>query len=529
MIKDQIVGFGRKAWGDFGKFTPGQKAVTIVAVLALLVGGYLLTTWKSKPQYAPLYSNLAASDASSIVDKLTSDNIPYQLSAGGAEILVPTADVDKARLAISAAGLPDSGQTGYALLDKEGVTTSQFQQQIDYQRAVEGELAKTIQSIDGVQAASVHLAIPQQDVFNDGTQKTTAAVLLTLAPGTSVVDSQVQSVVNLVSSSVPGLDASNVTVSDSNGNVLSAPGTGTTGTVGASTQAQMTQAYDNQLASSVQQMIDAALGPNHAVVTVNAALDFANSKVTKNSYLYNKNAPPVSQSKSKETYSGTGAQGAGGTLGTTDTAGTVGGSGNGKYAKTDTTVNNALGTVTQTTQNAPGQLQNLHIAVELDKTAKNLNVPAISQLVRSGVGYNAARGDSLSVQAVPFDNSAALAAAKSAKAAAAQSAAAASKAKLLSIAKQAALALLLIGIAVGTWLAARKRKQAEPPADDNVLGLDLIDDLGARDAETPTEHVEVVNDIAEAANRRRALVTAADNRPKEVAQALSGWLNTRES
>ena len=98
-MKEQVLGFGRARWADFGRFSTGQKTVTVIAVLALLAGGYLLATWRPAAQYAPLYSNLAAADASSIADKLTADNIPYKLGDGGAAIQVPTADVDKARLA----------------------------------------------------------------------------------------------------------------------------------------------------------------------------------------------------------------------------------------------------------------------------------------------------------------------------------------------------------------------------------------------------------------------------------------------
>jgi flagellar M-ring protein FliF len=531
MIKDQVLGTARRGWDQFTSFTSGQKAVTVVAVLALLVGGLLFLTRKPATQYSPLYSNLAASDASAITSKLQGEAIPYKLSDGGAEVLVPTTDVDKARLSVSAAGLPNSGNTGYSLLDKEGVTTSQFQQQVDYQRAVEGELAKTIQSIDGVQAASVHLAIPQQDVFNDGSEQPTAAVLLTVAPATTLTDSQVRSVVYLVSSSVPGMKSDNVTVSDSNGNVLSAPGDGVTGVVGADTQAKLTQDYDNRLTTSLQNMLDRAVGAGHAVVTVNSQLDFSKTKTTKNSYLPD-NGLSTSKSTSKETYNGTNAGAGGGTLGTsTDTTGN-GPSGNGNYTKTDTVVNSALGTLSQTVENAPGQLQNMHIAVMLDKSVKGLNVAAISNLVRNGVGFNAARGDSLSVQSVPFDNSAAKQA--SAAAAAAAKAAAADKAHkhLVSLIKQAGLGLLLVAFAIGIWLASRKRRARPTPApvdDENVL--DLFDTAPAPPSDDmQTARLATVSDLEDAAARRRAaVVAAADSRPRDVANALSGWLTTKET
>jgi flagellar M-ring protein FliF len=305
-LKAQVTDFGKKRWADFQGFSAGQKAVTVVAVLALAIGGYLLATWKSEPAYAPLYSNLAGTDASAIVSKLDDKGIPYKLTDGGAGITVPTGQVDAARLAVSAAGLPNSGQTGYALLDKEGVTTSQFKQQVDYQRAVEGELARTIQSIDGVQAASVHLAIPKDDVFSDGSDKPTAAVLLTVAPGTTLTSSQVQSVVYLVSSSVTGMKTGNVTVTDSNGNVLSSPDGGLSGAVTTADQAKTAQDLNTRYAANLQSLIDASLGPGHAKVVVNAALNFDKSTTKTDKYLYDKNTPPVSVQKKSEKYTGAG-------------------------------------------------------------------------------------------------------------------------------------------------------------------------------------------------------------------------------
>src|SRR5690349_13194107 len=157
-----IAGRGTTAWNSF---TSGQKAVTIVAILALAIGGYFFATWAGQPQYAPLFTNLAGADASSIVDKLTSDGTPYELADGGGTILVPKDKVYAERISMSSAGLPSQGEAGYALLDKQGVMTSDFMQRVTYRRALEGELGKTIRAIDGVTAATVHLAIPEKDVF----------------------------------------------------------------------------------------------------------------------------------------------------------------------------------------------------------------------------------------------------------------------------------------------------------------------------------------------------------------------------
>jgi flagellar M-ring protein FliF len=529
-MKEKLQAWAKKAWTDFQGFSAGQKAVTVIAVVALLVGGYYLATWKSSPSYAPLYNNLAASDASSIVSKLQSEGVPYKLGNGGAEILVPTDKVDAARLSISAAGLPNNGQSGYSLLDKEGVTTSQFQQQVDYQRAVEGELAKTIESISGVQAASVHLAIPQQDVFNDGSVAPTAAVLITATPGTTLTTAQVQSVVNLVSSSVTGMKSTGVTVSDSNGDVLSAPGGAAGGAASASTQTDMTTAYQDRVANSLQAMLDKSLGQGHSQVQVLAALNFDSTKTTKNGYVYTPNTPPVSETINKENYSGANANpSGGGTLGTTDTVGSGGsGSANGKYSKESTTVNNALSTVSSTTESAPGSLKNLNIAVELDKSAKGLNVNAITQLVKAGVGFNATRGDTLSVQAVSFDNSAQTAAGASAKAAAKAAAAKAAHAQMMSYLKTGVLVLLILVIALSAWLSSRKRRK-NGGDDDHEPGIDFLDDMtGGAEASADRNPVTAA-DAKDSVSVRRDLASVADNRPEDVARVLSAWLNSKEN
>jgi flagellar M-ring protein FliF len=440
--------------------------------------------------------------------------------------MVPKSKVYDTRLKISSAGLPSSSQTGYSLLDKEGVTTSEFKQQVDYQRAIEGELAKTIQSMSGVQNASVHLAIPQQNVFNDGTQKPTAAVLLGLAGGTQLTTQQVQSIVYLVSSSVPNLSADEVTVTDASGALLAAPGQGISGTAGTDSRTQAVEDYNTREAARLQALLAPIVGTGHAVVTVNADLNFDKTSTTKRSYIYDPKAPPLSEQVTKETYNGK--QGAGGTLGAgTATTGSAAG-GNGNYSKSSVTRDNALGTQTQTIQNAPGSLNKEAIGVLLDSSVKGVNLARVNALIRSASGFNAGRGDTLSIQAMPFDQSAANAAAKANAAAAKAAAAKKAHEQLMSWVKQGLLAAALIAIAVGTWLARRrKRRPVEPPYEnDDLFGLEPVDEpLPAAPVAPPAPAA----DIRETAARRQTLLTLAEEQPKDVASVLSGWLNSSPS
>src|SRR4051794_28091249 len=218
----------------------GQKVVIGLLTVGLVLGGVFFYNWITAPTYAPLFSNLAASDASAIVDQLNSEGVAYQLSDGGQTIMVPKDQVYNLRLSVSGKGLPSGQGTGYALLDQQGITTSQFQQQVTYQRAVEGELAKTLEAIHGVKAAVVHIALPKETVFATDQGKPTASVLLDLTGGTKLTGQQVQAVTNLVASSIQGMSPNDVTVADSTGDVLSAAGTGITAAAG-DTRSQLEQ------------------------------------------------------------------------------------------------------------------------------------------------------------------------------------------------------------------------------------------------------------------------------------------------
>lgn len=534
-MKTQTADWAKKVWGDFKSFAPGQKAVTILAIVGLIVGGILFASWKSQPNYSPLYSNLSAQDAAAVVQNLSDNGIAYKLAAGGSQILVPSDVVYDTRLTMSAAGLPGSSSGGYALLDKEGITTSDFKQQVDFQRAIEGELSKTIGAIDGVTNATVHLAIPKQDVFNDGSKKPTAAVMITTQPGVTLTNSQVQSVVYLVSSAVPELTPENVTVADSAGKVLAAPGDDIMGLGGNDARSQMTIEYNNRVAGAIQAMLGKALGEGHAVVTVNSELDFDHTSTTTQDYTHDDTRPPLWTDESTETYAG--AKGAGGTLGTVqpgdepvEVSGTADNGGN--YDKTHKTVTNALGTVTKTVQNTPGNVKKIAVAVLLDKNAPNLDAGAIQALVTSAVGLDAARGDTLAIQAMAFDDSADKAAQAEQAAADAAAAEAAKAAQLNSWIKQGTIAGLILLVFVGTIIASKRRKKATQPAESPDDDLELMTHALPDGALLPplTPHIQEPEPIliGDGGAGRRALEVLADERPDEVARVLSSWLGNAE-
>jgi len=526
-MKEKGLAFIQKWLNDFKNFSAGQKAATVAAVLAIVIGGLVFATHKPSADYAPLYTNLSATDASAVIDKLNSAGTPYKLTNAGSEIQVPKADVYSSRITLASDGLPANSQSGYSLLDKEGVTTSQFQQQVDLQQANQTELNNTIKQINGIQNANVHLAIPQQDVFNDDTTKPTASVVVTTDGMTQLTNQQIRTIAYLVSSSVPGMSSSDVTITDQTGRLLAAAGDDS-GLLagGTSTQDDATTAYNTRIKNELQDMIDAAVGAGHAKVVYNATLNFDKQTQTSQNYLYSSGVPPVSVETSSERYSGT-QDGQSGVLGAGPTPTTAAGTtGAGSYAKDSSVVNNALGTVTDTIQKAPGQLQAQHISVMLDSATPNVDTAAIQQLVSAAVGLNTGRGDTLQVNAVAFDTTQQTAQAKAAAAAAAAADKQKKHDQLMSEVKQGLVAGVVL-IAIGIFLLIRRRRHKaaqQPPAepyepwfDDSFLPVEPAAEL---------EEPSMSDELAEAQARRRALVTLAEEQPDDVARVLSGWLNS---
>jgi flagellar M-ring protein FliF len=527
-MQQKILATLQRFWRGFLAFTPGQKAVTLAAVLGLVIGGYLFSSWAAKPSYAPLFTNLSPTDASGIIDKLNANKTPYHLAANGTEILVPSKDVYASRLAMSAAGLPSSATSGYSLLDKEGITTSEFKQQVDYQRALEGELDRTIQSINGVQSATVHLAIPQQDVFNDGSQKPSASVLLTVAPGTALSSAQVQSVLNLVSSSIPNMTPDGVSVSDSTGKVLAAAGSGVTGTT-ADDQRAATDAYNAKAQAKIADILASLVGPDHYKVQVNGVLDYDKTHSVLNTPVIPTDLPPVAVSSSMETMAPGAGAGNNGVLGATSPTPTAGGrtaTGSGGYQSSSNVINRAAGSHTVTTDVAGGQLKSQSISVLLDKQyAGQVDLNRVKSLVGDAVGYNAQR-DTLTVDAEPMDHSAADAAAAAAKKAAGAAVAARSQAQLMSMIKTGAVVLIVLIVVVASLVIGRKRRKDDGGDDLDALLASL------NDGSLPPAPKEIVPENREAAvhlARQRDLAELADSEPQEVARLLRSWLNTKES
>jgi flagellar M-ring protein FliF len=525
-----------KAMGAMSGFSTGQRAVVAIAAATLIVGGVLFAQWASKPSMVPLFSNLSSGDASEITSKLASNGTQYELADGGGTILVPKSAVYQTRIDLAGEGLPSGGNVGYKLLDDQGITTSDFLQHVDYQRALEGEISNTIGSIQGVAGATVHLVIPKEDVFSNDEKKPSASVLIKLQAGKALSTGQVQSIVNLVGSSVEGLTPENITVSDDKGRLLASPGGGVNGTGEDGSTEQATK-IENDLTAKIQNLLTPVVGSGKAVVATRAELNWDKKKEVSEVYNPLNKAPQAGSSKNTtESYINGSPNGANGCLGVgTPTnnvcvddgaeAGADGATGS-SYTKTDTAQDNVTDRTVTETETAPGSVERLSVAVMYDSAVANVDQAQIEALVTQAAGLQPARGDAVTVSAMPFDTSALEAAEKDAKAAEA----AKKTEQMMGFAKTGATVLMvLIALAVVIFLTRKKGTgyTATPISPFEIESLlpalpSGSMSMGELEEDTSPEGLE-------RAKVDREISSLIEKQPEEVAGLLRSWLADRRN
>jgi flagellar M-ring protein FliF len=522
-MRDQISGRLQSLQRSFGAFTAGQKTIAVIGGLALVLGAVLVFRWASAPTYAPLFTNMAPADASAVVDKLNASGTPYKLTDGGGTVLVPQNDVYDARIQLSGEGLPSQGSEGYGLLDSGNLSTSQFQEQTSFKRAIEGELQKTIEALDSVDGAVVHVAMPQQQLFSTDKAPTTASVLVQTHPGATLGSQQVQAIVHLVASSVEGLDPKQVTVTDAAGTVLSTGGD-TVDSVG-DTRATQVRQFEDQMSGSVNDVLSKVVGAGNSAVEVTADLNFDKTLTHTTRYFNKPNVPPLTSSTMTEKYggspSGTTAGGVVGpdgqlTPGAPPTTGS-------QYSKKQSTQDNAIDKVVEQREAAPGNVKSLHVGIVLDTQSLNGSTPnQIQNLVTSALGIDPKRGDTVNVTSVPFDRSqqkadaAALAAAKKADA----------KAAMMSNIKTGGLVLLVAAVLLLAWLRGRKRRKLRDQATTYVVEQlrRNSEPSVALPPNPPAAELTGPDSSQLRLAARDEIAAMVERQPEEVAQLLRGWL-----
>jgi flagellar M-ring protein FliF len=269
--------------GIFSQFSINQRMIILVALAGSVAGLIAVVLWTQQPDMQVLFTNLNSEDAAAIIDKLKEAKVPYETSGGGATVLVPSAQVHDLRLQLATQGLPHGGGVGYEIFDRTSIGMSEFVQKLNYRRALQGELARTIAQMPEVERARVHLAIPERRLFANEQEKARASVILSLRNGQELTKAQVQGVIHLVSSSVEGLQAREVTVVDGHGRLLSS--TAKDETVGlTNSQLEYQRSIEKDIETRIQTMVERIVGLNKAVVRVSSLVDFRKVETTEERY-----------------------------------------------------------------------------------------------------------------------------------------------------------------------------------------------------------------------------------------------------
>ena len=514
--------------GFWEGLTGPSRRLIVGAVVIFFVGVIVLMKFSGWTSYATLATPASASDAGAITKQLDTLGIRYKLTNGGSTIQVPSSQVDQARIDLAGSGVLDGGAVvGNEIFDKSNLGATDFTNRVNLVRATEGELVRAIQRLDPVQSATVNIAMPQEQLFTNDQQPTTAAVVLTMKPGQQLDSGQVEGIMKLVAGSVPGLKAGGVTITDSQGNILQGANDASAGVGAANERMTIEGAYERSVQSKLDAMLAATLGPGMAVSQVRANLNL--DKVTTDSETFpdKTKVVPLQTDTSKEKLDSTGG-GSGAATGTSANTpagntfpATTSGSGSTKYSKNTDTTTNGVDRIRSQVEQTPGAVVSQSVAVQISDKVPAAVQSSLPALIQAAVGYDAKRGDVVNVQAVPFasNGTAVTAAAAAEKAAKAGTASAGGGMDIMGLAKTAGA---LIGLLLLAFFA---RKSLRGRQSDLEKALPELLKRGP----VPVSELPGGAPVRQLEGQRKSPIEAqmedlAKRKPDDVAQLLRGWL-----
>lgn len=396
------------------KLMPLKKKIILVFVIFLTITSLvLLFAWMQKPNFQVLYSNLSEEDAGAIIQKLKEQKIQYKTSSGS--IMVPADRVYELRLQMASQGLPHGGSVGFELFDKSNFTMTDFVQKLNYRRALQGELARTISSLTEIEQCRVHLAVPEKTLFTKEDEKPKASVMVKLRPGRKLSNSQIQGIVHLVSSSVEGLNYKDVSIIDQSGEML----TQENNSVLALTKDQLEyqRRYEKDLENSIISILDPVVGKGKVKAKVNATLDFTKVEKTEERFDPDSQVVRSEQKNIEKSFTGStgGVPGVASNLPNKQT--TQLSSNHGQSEKKNETVNYEISKITSHIINIPGEVKRVTAAVLVDGiyTAQQGSnekkytprseeeLKQLEEMVKKAIGFNQERGDEVKVVNMQFE------------------------------------------------------------------------------------------------------------------------------
>lgn len=505
-------------WQKVGKREKIIIAGTAILLIAVIIGWSVW--WGSRPENVPLFTNMDAKDAGEVAAKLKEMKVPYEIGNNGSAILVSSKDVYKIRLDLAGQGLP-RGNKGFEIFDQTKFGTTEFQNKVNLLQALQGELTKTIEQMAEVEKARVHIVLPEDSLYKKNEKPATASIMLKLKPNTELSPEQVKGIVNLVAHSIQGLKPENVTVLDSYARVLNDQDDTDLQKLNSKktlTQLELTKKVQDDLQKSTQSLLEQVLGPGKSAVRVSVELSFDQRTVDRQVFepVVDDKGIVRSSQEASESYKGTSPQQPGGVPGTTSNIpGYVTTNNNqSQYEKKEVTKNYEINETKEKVVAAPGSIKRLTVAVMIDSNLAAAQQDSITKVVSSAVGFNQARGDSISVERVPFSTELA----DKQKQEELELAQAQTRAFWIKVgAAVAALIILLLFI-----LSYVRRRRAEEEAAAALEEGQMIPMEEPHVLEAANK--ELTQQDKDRQSQREAITKLAKGKPDEVAQMIRAWL-----
>jgi flagellar M-ring protein FliF len=402
----------------FNKLPAGRKIGLIVLAAAAVAAFILMLSWTGKQEMGILYSNLEQGDAAEIVAGLKERKIPYRIGGNGNTVFVPEKSVYELRMEFASQGRPSGGSVGFEIFDDTKLGMTEFVQNVNFQRALQGELSRTISGFHEVERCRVHIVMPKKSLFLSQEEAARASVVLKLVSGRVLSGQQTQGIVHLVSSSVPGLIPQNVTVVDSGGQILAGNRGKSEQDLVNTEQLEYMDRYERNLENRITSMLDRVLGPDRVIARVSCAFDFSKVEMTEEKF-----SPENQVARSEQLLQSTTLKNR--PAGIPNQAPEEGEEGEDKvmlptFTRNDRIVNYEIGRTTSRTVAPVGQLERLSVAVVVDGVPKPVEgrrgksepeiVPRspeellqLENLVKKAVNFNSDRGDQVEIASIPFE------------------------------------------------------------------------------------------------------------------------------
>jgi flagellar M-ring protein FliF len=411
----------------FAALSLQQKIMLVLAVVIVAAGVPMLTRWQHERAFRPLFTGMAPEDGAAVVQKLKEGGTEHRLADNGSTVLVPVEKVDEARLDLAGAGLPKTGRIGFEIFDKTNIGLTDFSEHVNYRRALEGELERTMKALNGIEQARVHISFPKDSVFLDSREAAKASVLVSLRPGAGLTPQNVRAITNLVASAVEGLSPESVSVVDMQGNLLNRPHKPADGTDSAEGILEYKHQVEKDLTAKVEATLEPLLGEGNFRVGISADCDFSTSEQTDETYDPTRSVMATSQ-KTEDLSSAGGVGGVPGTpsnlpRSTIKPMGGVSGGVGGVSRRAENVSFETSRTIKQV-KVPRGSIKRISAALLLDQglqwqgkgaQRRRVSLPptpeklkAIHDIVAGVLGLTTERGDQLVVESLPFEQTRAL-------------------------------------------------------------------------------------------------------------------------